>query len=208
MKKLLPIFLVAVLVVLSACSAPHMTKTGRSAVEEALTCDAIEEALSKADISAYHGKKVYMDYSYLAPQVHKELVMAYMEHLCAGNSMIIVKESAKSDVIFQLFCGVLATDVEKFLIGSPTCPVPIPDTDINIVVPEIPLLMKHTRSAHARFHMTIKDGKTEKPLETITGLNAYSKYVNWVVLLIPFKTHTTGLAHKSGTSSTLSPIDE
>ncbi len=182
---------------MTACSTPHTTNTARSAVEEALTCEVVEAALQKADITAYAGMTVYMDYSYLSPQVNKDLMMGYMEQLCAVQKMTVVKDQAKADVVFQLFSGVLATDIDKFLLGTPPLPVPVPDTDLSIVIPEIALFSKYTRSAYARFFMTVKDAKTDKPLQTISCMNSHAKYVDWVVLLIPFKTHTTALENET-----------
>ena len=196
MKILSFILLFATMILLgTACSTPHTTNTAVSAVEEGLTCAAVEQALDKADISKYKGKTVFMDYSYLSPQVQKNLCMAYMEKRCAENEMIVSKDAEKADVIFQLYCGVLATDIDKFLFGTPPLPIPVPDTDLSIVIPEISLFSKYCRSAYARFYLTVKDAKTQKPLETITELNAHTQYVNWVILLIPFKTHSTDLEH-------------
>lgn len=196
MKTLTFILMSAAMILLgTACSTPHTTNTAKSAVEEGLTCAVVERALDKADITKYKGKTVFMDYSYLSPQTQKDLCMAYMEKRCAENEMIVSKDAAKADVVFQLFCGVLATDMDKFLLGTPPLPIPVPDTDLSIVIPEIAFFSKYTRSAYGRFYITVKDAKTNKPLETITELNAQTQYINWVICLIPFKTHSTDLEH-------------
>ncbi len=201
MKTLTFILMSAAMVLLgAACSTPHTTNTAKSAVEEGLTCAVVEGALNKADIAKYKGKTVFMDYSYLSPQTQKDLSMAYMEKRCAENEMTVSKDAAGADVIFQLYCGVLATDIDKFLLGTPPLPIPVPDTDLSIVIPEIAFFSKYTRSAYARFYITVKDAKTNKPLETITELNAHARYVNWVVMLFPFKTHTTDLDNTPGES--------
>ena len=75
------------------------------------------------------------------------------------------------------------------------------------MIPEISLFSKYSRSAYARFYLTIKDAKTNKPLETITELNAHTQYNNWVILLIPFKTHSTDLEH-TPSESELIPVWE
>ncbi len=199
MKKAILLFCAATAVLLTAtaCSTPFTTNTGRSAVEEALICEVVEAALQKADIAPYAGKTVFMDYSYLAPQVNKDLVMGYMEQLCAIQQMTVTKDQAKADIVFQLFSGVLATDIDKFLLGTPPLPVPVPDTDLSIVIPEIALFSKYTRSAYARFFMTVKDAKTDKPIKTISCMNSHAKYIDWVIMLIPFKTHTTALDNQT-----------
>lgn len=201
MRRLIFVILFSAIILLgAACSLPHTTNTARSAVEEGLTCAVVEQALNRADISKYKGKTVFLDYTYLAPQVQKELSMGYMEKCCAANAMPVTREVEKADVIFQLFCGVLATDIDKFLIGTPELPVPVPDTDLSIVIPEIAIFSKYTRTAYARFFLTIIDAKTGRPLETISELNGHASFINWIVLLVPFITHSTGLDNEEGKS--------
>lgn len=182
----------------AACSTPHMTNTARSAVEEALICAVVEDAVNQADLKKYAGKTVFMDYTHLAPQVNKDTLIAYFELHAANSKIIVGKDEAKADLVFQLSSGILATDVDKFMIGTPALPIPVPDTGINIVIPEIPLFMKFTRSGFARFFVTIIDAKTRKPVETIAGLNAHAHFINWVFCLIPFKTHSTPIIVNPG----------
>ena len=52
---------------------------------------------------------------------------------------VIVAKQADAEVMIQPLCGVLATDHDSFLIGTPALPIPVPYCDINIVIPEIPI---------------------------------------------------------------------
>ncbi len=176
---------------LCACSTPFVTNTSRSNVEQMLISSAIEHGIGKIDFSNYTGKKVFMDYSLLAPQVDKEFLQAYIQYHLANYRITTVKDESQADFIFQPSCAVLATDVDKILVGTPALPIPVPDTDISIVIPELPLFMKSTRSGHGRFFFTILNAKTLAPVETMPGSTAVTKYTNWAILLIPFKSHSS-----------------
>lgn len=197
MKKLLFSLLAAGALLAAGCSSPFVTNTKMSAVEQMLLCTVIERGISKSEFAPYKGKLVKMDYSHLDPQVFKELVIACVELHLASDGVIISRSDAdKPDYIVQVSCGVLATDIDQFLIGTPPLPIPMPQANLNIVIPEIPIFRRIKRSGHGRFFFNIikPDGT---PVELMTGLNAEAQYVNWTVLLIPFKTYNTPMADES-----------
>lgn len=202
MKRCLGLLASAVAVLFAtACSDPFVTNTARSAVEEMLICTVVERGISKAEFGRYQGKVVKLDVGNLAPQVDKDLVIAYTK-LHLSNSGVIISESdaQKPEYIIQVSCGVLATDIDKFMIGTPALPIPVTNTNLNIVIPEIPIFRRIVRSGHARFFFNVLNAADAKPVESFVGLNAEAKYVNWTVLLIPFKTHNVPLEDEARVS--------
>lgn len=174
---------------LCGCSSPRITETGRSAVEQFLLSTVIERGVQSADFKEFAGKKIAVEYDYLAPQVDKPYVQGIFEMHLAATGMIVTRNAKEADLIVQILCGVLATDTNKILIGTPTLPIPIPDTSISVAIPEIPLFQKLTRSGYGRFAFNILDAKDRKPVKTIPGINASTYYTNWTILLIPFRSH-------------------
>ena len=202
MKRSLGLLAAAVAVLFAtACSEPFVTNTGRSAVEEMLICTVVERGISKAEFGRYQGKIVKLEVGNLAPQVDKDLVIAYTK-LHLANSGVIVSESdaQKPEYIVQVSCGVLATDIDRFMIGTPALPIPVSQTSLSIVIPEIPLFRRIVRSGHARFFFNVLSAADLKPVESFVGLNAQAEYVNWTVLLIPFKTHNVPLEDEARVS--------
>ena len=102
--------------------------------------------------------------------------------------------------MIQPLCGVLATDHDTFLIGTPALPIPVPYCSVNIIIPEIPIFKLYNRRAYGRMAFNVFDAKTRKCLDTIPFVNASSHFKNWIVLLIPFKTHNFSMddAQKTG----------
>ena len=189
MKHLFLLFAAAAALICTACSTPSTTNTARNSVEEMLLSAVIERGISSIDFDAYAGKKVNMDYSNLAPQVDKEFLMAYIELHLARYGITVVKDAADADYVFKATSSVLATDMDKFLLGIPSLPIPSPWANLSIVIPEIPIIMRLKRSAWGRFFFNIVDAKTNAPVQIVDGAKSEAYHNNWVVLFIPFKTH-------------------
>ena len=189
MKHLFLLLAAAAALLFSACSTPAVTNTARSSVEELLLSAVVERGVSSVDFEAYAGKTVCMDYSNLAPQVDKEFVQAYIELHLARYGITVAKEAADADYVVKATSSVLATDVDKFLLGIPSLPIPIPYMNLSVVIPEIPIFMRIKRSAWGRFFFNIVDAKTNKPVQVVDGAKSEASYNNWVVCFVPFKSH-------------------
>ena len=200
MKRAILFAAMAVSLLVTGCSAPWVTNTARSAVEQYLLAMTIERMADHAGLDKYKGKKIFFDYGYLAPQTDKDYVKGRLEMIVSKNNCLIVAKQADADVMIQPLCGVLATDHDTFLIGTPPLPVPVPYCDLNIVIPEIPIFKRYNRRAYGRMAFNVFDAKTRKCLETIPFVNASAYQNNWVVLLIPFKSRDFSMAdaHKYG----------
>ena len=198
MKRAILFAAMAVSLLVTGCSAPWVTNTARSAVEQYLLAMTIERMADHAGLDKYKGKKIFFDYGYLAPQTDKDYVKGRLEMIVSKNNCLIVAKQADADVMIQPLCGVLATDHDTFLIGTPPLPVPVPYCDLNIVIPEIPIFKRYNRRAYGRMAFNVFDAKTRKCLETIPFVNASAYQNNWIVLLIPFKSRDFSMddAHK------------
>ena len=175
------------------CSDPMVSNTARTSVEQFLLSDVIEQASDQMKFSVYKGKKAVMDYSYLAPQVDKPVIQGLVERRLAECGVIVVADKKEADIIVQLVCPVLATNMAKLLVGSPSLPIPVPDTSVQIVIPEIAFFLKLTRSAHGHFSVNILNAKDLSPIEVQKGIRTKAYYINWAVMLIPWETHNMKL---------------
>ena len=198
--KVVPVMLCALAAafVFSGCTSPRITETGRSAVEQMLLSGVVDLGLGRADFSEFAGKKAFIEYDYLAPQVDKPYVQGVFEKQLAKNGVIVSRDAKESDILIQILCGVLATDTTKFTIGLPQLPIPIPDTSLNVAIPELPLFQKLTRSGYGKFGFTVLDSKTRKPVKVFGNIMARTSYTNWFIFLIPFKSHDMQMDIKSG----------
>ena len=161
----------------------------------------VENGISHADFKPYAGKKIFIEYDYLAPQVDKTYVQGVFEMHLAKEGLIVCRDAKSAEFIVQILCGVLATDSHSILIGSPVLPIPIPDTSISVAIPEIPLFKKLTRSGYGRFSFNILKAQDRSPEKVINGIEASSSYTNWTILLIPFKSHDMPLKIREGSET-------
>lgn len=185
------------------CSSPRTSDTGRTAVEQFLLSTVVENGIGFADFKPYAGKKIFIEYDYLAPQTDKPYVQGIFEMHLARQGLIVCRDAKAADYIVQILCGVLATDSHNFMIGTPVLPIPIPDTSINLAIPEIPLFKKLTRSGYGKFSFNILNAKDRSPERVINNIESSSSYTNWTILLLPFKSHDMPLQIREGSQTSL-----
>lgn len=185
------------------CSSPRTSDTGRTAVEQFLLSTVVENGIGFADFKPYAGKKIFIEYDYLAPQTDKPYVQGIFEMHLARQGLIVCRDAQAADYIVQILCGVLATDSHNFMIGTPVLPIPIPDTSINLAIPEIPLFKKLTRSGYGKFSFNILNAKDRSPERVINNIESSSSYTNWTILLLPFKSHDMPLQIREGSQTSL-----
>ena len=187
MKQWIFVLAIASVFAITGCTEPSITNTGRNAVQELLLSHAVERGLDQMDFRPLKDKKVVMDYVYLAPQAHKEYFQACAETCLYTSGATIVSKAEEADYIVRLYVGALATESTQWNIGTPTLPIPIPDTSLNVAIPELSLLKRITRNGVARFSAIILDAKTKKPFLVYREVNAVSQFNNWIVFFfIPF----------------------
>ncbi len=180
----------ALFLLTGGCSTPQITDTARGVTEQILLSTVSERAISQMRLDNYREKKAFVEYDFLEPQVDKANVKGLLEMHFASFGITLVKDVAQADIIIQPLCGVLATDNMQLLVGTPDLPIPLPDTNLNFAIPEVPLLKKLQRRAFARFNLNILNAKDRSPVEAIRNSNAEAEYINWIILFIPFNTHT------------------
>ena len=199
MKKSLFLLFAVIAAVLTGCTDPSITNTGRNAVQEMLLANAVERGLDQMDFRPLAGKKVILDYVYLAPQTYKEYFQACAETCLYTSGAAITTKADEADYIVRLYVGTLATENTSWNIGTPELPVPIPDTSLSIAIPQLSLVKRITRNGVARFSALVLDAKTQKPFLVYREVNAMSQYNNWIVFFfIPFHScdMTTGTPGK------------
>ena len=183
------LFCIALTVIGSGCTTPWVTNTQRSAVEQYLIATTVERAVANAGLGKFAGKKVFLDYGYLAPQVDKAYVQGMLEMELSKAGCVIVAKQELAEIMIQPLCGVLATDHDSWIIGTPSLPIPVPYTDLTFAVPEIPLLKRVKRMAYGHFAFNVFNAGDRAPIATVSNINSSAQYNNWVVLLVPFTSH-------------------
>lgn len=186
----------------AGCADPNITNTSRSAIEQMLISSVVERSIGGVNVEEFKGRKVCMDYANLAPQVDKAYVQGFVELHFSQAGAIVLKDEKEADVVVQVISGALATDSNKFMIGTPQLPIPLPNTDLSFAIPEIPLFKRIVRSGYGKFSLVMLEAKTRQPLRVVSNIISKSEYVNWTILLIPFASRDIDMPEESGITDT------
>lgn len=170
----------------TGCADPSITNTPRNIVEQLLLSSAVERCMVQMNLREYKGAKVFMDYSNLATQVDAPFVKGQFELHLAKNGIILTKDEKEASYTMRLISGTLATDSHQFLFGTPPLPIPLPDTSLNLAIPELALFKRQSRNGFGKFSLTILDSKTQQPLRVYESVMSKTQYINYIILFIPF----------------------
>lgn len=173
---------------LSGCSDPRITNTGRNAIEQLLLTTAVDRSISKMDFRMLAGEKIRIDYSNLAPQTEKNYVQAALEAKVAAAGAMIALKADEAKFVLRPVCATLATEDNRIMFGSPQLPIPVPDADLSLVIPELPLYKRINRYGVCKLAVEILEAKTNKQARIVGPVVSQSINTNWVICFIPFVT--------------------
>ncbi|MCP4179342.1 MAG: hypothetical protein GY756_16410 [bacterium] len=156
---LIPI--IAISLLSSACSTPNITNSKRSSKEELVLSTAIDNALGSCGMKAIQKKKIFIDTANLKtddPLEQAYLIGATRAFLGSSGALLVDKKD-DSEMIFELYSGVLATNYRVYLLGVPSFPVPVPFSAALVQTPELALFKKfhQTGTCKLLFNLVNKD---------------------------------------------------
>lgn len=185
-NRIITLFFATVTVIMCSCVDPNISNTGRTAVQEMLLDTAISNGVGQLDFEPYVGKKIYLELSKLNPQIYKEVLIAAIEKRLYEHECVVVSKPEEADYTMVFYCGTLATDNSKFIIGLPPLPIPVPQSSLEIVTPELPLFKRIMRRGYLRLHGYVLTPKEKKHFSSFPEINSRSDYENWIICLFPF----------------------
>lgn len=180
----------------SGCATTKTSNTARTATEQLLLSNAIDQTLDKADFSAMYGRKVFLDPAYL-DGVDKQYVIASLRHHLLYNGVHLAAAADKADVIIEPRSGGIGTDTSESYYGMPGISLP----GGMFTLPEIKLVTRTNQQATAKIGLAAYDVE-QRSIVGGGGVSiAQATHNNWNVLGVgPFKTGTMDLELKAATS--------
>ncbi len=173
----------------------NTSNTARTATEQLLLSNAIDQSLNKVDFSAMHGRKVFLDPTYL-DGVDKQYVVASLRHHLLYNGVHLAAAADKADVILEPRSGGIGTDTTESYYGIPGISLP----GGMFTLPEVKFVTRMNQHATAKIGLAAYDAG-EKSIVGGGGVSiAQAQHNNWHVLGVgPF---TTGTIKQELTAST------
>lgn len=158
------------------CTSTTTSNTARTAKEQMLLSNAVDQSLDKVDFAPLHGQKVMVDEKYL-DCVDKNYIIGSVRHRVLRAGGILATAADEADIVMELRSGGVGTDTTDSFLGIPEFTLPG-----MMTLPEIRLAERKTQFGYSKLGMVIYDAKSRQVLGEGGMAMARSDDSNWSVL--------------------------
>ncbi len=148
------------------CGTTKWTDTARTATEQLLITDSIDRAVSRLDLRALAGKKIFVDDT-PAKQVTDSayLVSAIRQHVLASGAILKDKRD-DAEYILEIRAGAVGTDRHDLLFGIPATNLPTIGAMAGAPsqIPEIAVAKKTDQRGVAKISLFAYNRETGRPV--------------------------------------------
>lgn len=148
----------------AGCGTTRMTDTQRTATEQLLVSNAVDQAVSQMDVSSLAGKTVYFDAQYLDGVVDKGYLVSTLRQHMLANGCLLQEDRAKAEYVVEARSGGVGTNRSSLLVGVPQMNVPTFVPGQPSFIPEIPLAKKTDQEGIAKIGVFAYNRKSGQPL--------------------------------------------
>jgi hypothetical protein len=134
----------------AGCGTTRMTDTQRTATEQLLVSNAIDQAVSALDFSEMAGKPVYFDVQYVDGAVDRGYLVSSLRQALLARGCLLEDERTKATYVIEVRSGGIGTDRHAVLVGIPQMTVPAFVPGQPSQIPEIPLAKKTDQEGVAK----------------------------------------------------------
>lgn len=154
------------LVAFAGCGTTKWTDTARTATEQLLITDSIDRAVSRLDMRALAGKKVYVDDTPVKSVTDSAyLVSAIRQHVLASGAILKMNRD-EADYILEVRAGAVGTDRHDLLFGIPATTLPTFGAMAGAPsqIPEIAFAKKTDQRGVAKISLFAYNKQTGRPV--------------------------------------------
>ncbi|MBS0204477.1 MAG: hypothetical protein JSS49_16355 [Planctomycetes bacterium] len=144
--------------VLSGCTTARQSNTARTAREQLLISNAVDQSLAKVDFAAFQGQRVLVEEKYL-DCTDKGYVVGTIRHRLMMNGATIAPKPEEADVVLEIRSGAVGTDNADSYLGIPQIVLPG-----MLTLPEVKLVTRTRQSALAKIGLVAYDAKSHQLL--------------------------------------------
>jgi hypothetical protein len=142
----------------AGCTTAQTSNTARTATEQLLISNAIDQSLDKVDFRSFAGQHVYLEEKYV-DCVDKAYLIASVRHrvLRAGGRLVDKPENA--DVVLEPRSGAVGTTTSSSFLGVPEVVLPG-----MVTLPEVRFFTRTRQSGYAKVGLAAYDPKSKEAL--------------------------------------------
>jgi len=182
------LLLIAVGALLSGCGTTRWSDSARTATEQLLISDAIDRAVSRLDLRAMAGRKVFLDTVFLKSTIDADYIVSSLRQHALASGCIVRTVREEADYVVEIRSGAIGTDRHDVLFGIPATSLPTGTPGVQATVPEMPLVKRTDQRAVAKIALFAYNRQTGRPVwqSGIVPVESSAKDV-WVFGAGPFK---------------------
>lgn len=179
---------------LSGCGTTRWSDSARTATEQLLITDAIDEAVQQLNFSVLADQEVFFEDEYLEGSVDENyMISSLRQHLLASGSILKEKREDATFVV-EARSGAVGTDRHDVVIGVPSVNVPsfVPSpVALPASIPEIPLAKNTKQRGVVKLAVFAYNRETGRRVWQ-SGIDPVSSYAkdSWVMGAGPFRKST------------------
>ncbi|MGC1272649.1 MAG: DUF6655 family protein [Planctomycetaceae bacterium] len=132
--------------VAAGCASTKTSNTGRTAMEQMLISNAVDQSLDKIDFQPLAGRSVYLDVTYLECIDKNYVIAATRDRILQAGAKLTAKPE-DAEVVVEARAGAVGTDQTESYIGIPEVAMPGP---IPIAIPQIKMWSRTAQTGTAK----------------------------------------------------------
>lgn len=164
------------MLVMAGCSTTSTSNTKRTAKEQLLISNAIDQSLDKVDFSSFRGSRVFLDAQYV-DAIDKSYLVAATRHRLLQSGAQPVEAADGADVVLEMRAGAVGTDTSDSFVGIPEITLPG-----MMTLPELRLVTRSSQQGIAKVGFAAYGPKSRQALGEGGVALSKSDDNNWYVL--------------------------
>jgi hypothetical protein len=172
-----PLFVLTCLLssLVAGCTTPSKSNTPRTAVEQLLISNAVDQSLNKVDFRPFGGHAVHLSQAYMEA-VDKPYIVGSVRHRLLNAGARLVEKPEEADIIVEIRSGGVGTNTAETFVGTPEVALPG-----MVTIPEMKVAERIQQTGMAKLGLVAYDAKTKEVLGTGGTSLSESTDNNWFV---------------------------
>ena len=122
-RSLSGIIIVLPWILMSGCASTSTSNTARTAKEQMLLSNSVDQSLDKVDFTPLYGQRVFVDDKYLEC-VDKPYIVGSVRHRVLRAGGVLASAADTADVHMEIRSGGVGTDTSQSYLGTPEIALP------------------------------------------------------------------------------------
>lgn len=140
------------------CTSTKQSNTARTATEQLLISNAVDQSLNKVDFAPLAGSAVFVEEKYI-DCTDKGYVIGSIRHKLLQAGATLAAKPEEADAIMEVRSGAVGTDVTSSYLGVPGFTAPG-----MIGIPDIKLITRDSQKAVAKLGIVVYSAKSKREL--------------------------------------------